>query len=263
MMHIVAIVTVILVFSMTNFVFASGANLSNNGNKTYRDPTTGMEFIFVKGGCYQMGDSFGDGYNDEILHEVCIDDFNIGKFEVTQGEYEKVVGNNPSYSKKGKNYPVEKVSWPDTQIFIQKLNTLSSKNYRLPTEAEWEYAARSGGKKEKYSGSNSVDDVAWHRGNSDTTHEVGTKAPNGLGIYDMSGNVSEWCKDWFNMNYYHNSPRDNPQGYPTGDLRVNRGGSYDKALDPYLRNSFRKACPGGENHRRAWHGFRLVLPAKP
>lgn len=263
MMNIVAIVTGILVFSMTNSVSASDANPSTSGNKTYRDPTTGMEFIFLKGGCYQMGDSFGDGYDDEILHEVCIDNFYIGKFEVTQGEYEKVIGSNPSYMKKGENYPVDRISWPDTQIFIKKLNTLSLKNYRLPTEAEWEYAARSGGKKEKYSGSNSADDVAWHRGNSDTTQEVGTKSANGLGIYDMSGNVTEWCQDWYNMNYYHNSPRNNPQGPPTGDHRLNRGGSYKRNTDHRSRVSHRNACDSSEIHRPAHHGFRLALPAKP
>lgn len=262
-MNIIVIVTGILVFSLVNSLFASDANPSTSGNKSYRDPITGMEFIFVKGGCYQMGDSFGDGYAEEILHEVCIDGFYIGKFEVTQGEYEKVIGSNPSYWKKGSNYPVEKVSWPDTQIFIKKLNTLSSNNYRLPTEAEWEYAARSGGKKEKFSGSNSADDVAWHRGNSDSTHEVGTKAPNGLGIYDMSGNVREWCQDWYNMNYYPNSPRVNPQGHPTGDRRINRGGGYRKDPEHYSRVAHRDACDADEDHRAADHGFRLALPSQP
>lgn len=262
-MNIIAILIGILGFSLTNSLLASDANPQLNEKIIYVDPVTKMEFVFVKGGCYQMGDSFGDGYPEEILHEVCIDDFYIGKFEVTQGEYENVIGSVPSSLKKGENYPVEGVSWPDTQVFIKNLNTLSSKNYRLPTEAEWEYAARSGGKKEKYSGSNSADDVAWHRGNSDTTHEVGTKAPNGLGIYDMSGNVMEWCQDWYNMNYYHKSPRDNPLGHPTGDRRINRGGNYIKNSDHYPRVSHRNACDSSETHRMAGHGFRLLLPAEP
>lgn len=261
MMNIIAILIGIFAFNLTNSLLASDANPQLNENIIYIDPVTKMEFVFVKGGCYQMGDSFGDGYAEEILHEACVDDFYIGKFEVTQGEYEKVVGKNPSYFRKGKNYPVEKVSWLDTQIFIKNLNTLSSTNYRLPTEAEWEYAARSSGKKEKYSGSNSADDVAWHRGNSDTTHEVGTKAPNGLGIYDMSGNVREWCEDWFNMNYYQNSPKDNPKGHLTGERRINRGGSYRFKPEYRIRVSHRDACVPDEDHRFSDHGFRLVRPS--
>lgn len=260
-LHILVILSITL---LPIFVHSSGANSPPLSIETYRDSTTRMEFVFVQGGCYHMGDNFNDEYVDELpLHEICLDDFYIGKYEVTQGEYKKVTGSNPSSFKKGDKSPVERISWPDTQIFIQKLNRLSSQNYRLPTEAEWEYAARSRGKKERYPGGHPVDSVAWYDGNSDdTTHKVGTKLPNGLGIHDMSGNVTEWCQDWFDMNYYKSSPRDNPKGSSlTGGRRIHRGGSWIfKAIN--VRASYRGGCEADEDHRRAHHGFRLVLPAQ-
>jgi len=148
-----------------------------------------------------MGDTFGDGKKDEKpSHKVCVNDFYLGIYEVTQGQWEKVMGNNPSSFKKGNNYPVERVSWEDVQQFIHRLNSQTGRKYRLPTEAEWEYAARSGGKQEKYAGTNQegeLKEYAWFTANSDfQTHPVGQKRPNGLGIYDMIGNVSEWCADW-------------------------------------------------------------------
>lgn len=142
----------------------------------YTDPTTGIEMILVKGGCFQMGDTFGDGSPYERpLHEVCVDDFYVGKYEITQGQWKAIMGNNPSrYKDWGDNCPVEKVSWNDIQEFISKLNQKTGKAYRLPTEAEWEYAAKSGGKNEKYSGSNDVDSVAWFGKNSGgKTHPAG------------------------------------------------------------------------------------------
>ncbi len=200
--------------------------------KEYTDTTTGMEFVYVPGGCYQMGDTFGDGDGDERpVHEVCVDSFYLGKYEVTQGEYQEIAGKNPSefggWLWKDERYPVENVSWADAQSFIRTLNQRSDKNYRLPTEAEWEYAARSGGKKERYSGSNALDAVAWHGGNSErSTHSVGTQQANSLGLYDMSGNVLEWCQDWYDKSYYQKSPRQNPLGPLSGSYRVNRGGSW-------------------------------------
>ncbi|MBI4843838.1 MAG: SUMF1/EgtB/PvdO family nonheme iron enzyme [Nitrospirae bacterium] len=183
------------------------------------------DMVYVKGGCYQMGDTFGDGSGDEKpVHEVCVDDFYIGKYEVTQGQWRDVMGNNPSeFSGCGDDCPVENVSWNGIREFIRKLGG----NYRLPTEAEWEYAARSGGKKEKYASGDNVDSVAWYGSNSgNNTHQVGRKAANGLGIYDMSGNVWEWVQDWYGESYYQNSPRNNPQGPSSGQLRVRRGGSW-------------------------------------
>ncbi len=231
---------------------------NNSLPATHTDSETGMEFVFVRGGCCQMGDTFGEGAGDEKpVHEVCVDDFYMGKYEVTQGAWRKVMGNNPSYFKKGDRYPVERVSWNDVQDYIRKLNKRSGRNYRLPTEAEWEYAAKSGGKREKYAGSNSVDDVAWYNGNSGgTTHRVGTKQPNGLGLYDMSGNVWEWCQDWYDEDYYSSSPRQNPTGPVSGEERLYRGGGwYDF---PWLvRAAYRfRYSPGNAGNNV---GFRLSL----
>jgi formylglycine-generating enzyme required for sulfatase activity len=196
-----------------------------------KDLYTGMEFIFVKGGCYEMGDTFGDGDSEEKpIHEVCVDDFYLGKYEVTQAQWEKVMGNNPSRFK-GREYPVEHVNWKDVQQFIDRLNNQSGRKYRLPTEAEWEYAARSGGKKEKFSGTSREDELdqyAWYDKNSGSrTHPVGQKRPNGLGFHDMSGNVWEWCSDWYDKwEYYRERSNNNPRGPVSGSMRVLRGGSW-------------------------------------
>lgn len=231
---------------------------SSGSGQSFTDPTTGMEFVYVKGDCYQMGDTFGNGSADEKpVHEVCVDGFYMGKYEVTQGQYQKIIGSNPSYFKKGNSHPVEQVSWNDVDPFIQKLNSRSGKNYRLPTEAEWEYAARSGGKKQKYAGSNSLDSVAWHNLNSgQSTHQVGTKSSNDLGLYDMSGNVWEWCSDRYGKNYYKSSPRNNPQGASSGSYRVFRGGGWDGS-QWYVRAAGRYWLSPG--YRDVGLGFRLVL----
>ena len=228
----------------------------------FTDSATGMQMVFVKGGCYQMGDTFGDGYaNEKPVHEVCVNDFYIGKYEVTQGQWQRIMGNNPSYYKNcGDNCPVEQVSWNDIQQFIQRLNNQSGKQYRLPTEAEWEYAARSGGKSEKYAGGNDVDAVAWYDGNSGReTHPVGQKQPNGLGLYDMSGNVWEWCSDWYGEKYYGQSFRDNPDGPSSGSYRVLRGGSWLNK-PRYVRVAIRvRYFPV---YRSSYYGFRLAGPAQ-
>jgi formylglycine-generating enzyme required for sulfatase activity len=213
-----------------------------------------MDFVLVKGGCYQMGDA------NAVFHEVCVDDFYIGKYEVTQAQWSAIRGNNPSYSSNcGDNCPVEQVSWNDIQEFIRELSQQTGKTYRLPTEAEWEYAAQSGGKSEKYAGTSSeaeLGDYAWYDKNSGSkTHPVGQKKPNGLGIYDMTGNVWEWCSDWYDESYYKNSPKDNPQGPSNGSTRVRRGGSWsDHAW--YTRAAFRYGLnPDLRNH---FFGFRLA-----
>jgi formylglycine-generating enzyme required for sulfatase activity len=206
------------------------APVAAEGNdRGYTDPETGMEFVLVKGGCYQMGDTFGDGESDEKpVHEVCVDDFHIGKYEVTQGQWKNVRGNNPShFGSCGDNCPVETVSWNDTQEFIRILNQRTGKTYRLLTEAEWEYAARSGGKREKYSGGDDLDSVAWYGSNSGRqTHPVGRKQPNGLGIYDMTGNVWEWVEDIYSGSAYSSHGRNNPIYIGSGAYRVDRGGSW-------------------------------------
>jgi len=192
--------------------------------------------VFVKAGTFQMGSN--DGQSDEKpIHTVTIDDFYIGKYEVTQKQWKEIMGTSTSLSNpsnfKGDNLPVEQVSWIDVQYFIKKLNQKTGKKYRLPTEAEWEYAARGGvetiheSSQTKYAGSNNIDNVAWYTSNSGSkTHAVGTKQPNELGIYDMSGNVWEWCNDWYGGSYYKNRPQNNPKGASSSSERVNRGGSW-------------------------------------
>jgi len=188
-----------------------------------------IEMVFVQGGTFRMGCTAeqceDEIWDDEIpAHQVTLDSFHIGKYQITQAQWQAIMGTNPSVFK-GDNYPVEYVTWNRVQEFIRKLNTITGKQYRLPTEAEWEYAARGGSKSRgyKYSGSNNLTDIAWHEANSSvSTHPVGTKQPNELGIYDMSGNVWEWCNDWYGN--YPSSAQINPQGPPSGFCRVNRGG---------------------------------------
>lgn len=225
------------------FLCATLAFAETEAGDNWVEPSTGMEFVWVPGGCYRMGcGSWTDNCDEDErpVHEVCVDGFWIGKYEVTRGEWKHIMGNNSSDSDNGDNYPVEEVNWTDCQDFIDKLNSQSSKTFRLPTEAEWEYAARSGGKEQKYAGGDNVDSVAWYGDNSEyKTHEVGTKAPNDLGIYDMSGNVWELCSDWYSSDYYSNSPRDNPQGPSSGSYRVIRGGSCMDIYARYIRTAYR------------------------
>ena len=175
------------------------------------------EMVFVEGGCFQMGDLFNKGDDDERpAHEVCVDDFYIGKYEVTQREWIEIMGENPSVFEGCDDCPVENVSWKNVKKYIKKLNKKNGKKYRFPTEAEWEYAARSGGKEEQWAGTNDeilLDDYAWFEENSHAqTQPVGKKKPNGLGLYDMSGNVSEFVWDIYDKWYYKESPKDNPKG---------------------------------------------------
>ena len=227
----------------------------------------GVEFNMVKieGGTFSMGatsEQGSDAYDSEKpVHSVTLSDYYIGETEVTQELWEAVMGSNPSYCKGNNQRPVEGVSWNDCQEFINKLNRLTGKNFRLPTEAEWEYAAR-GGKYSKdyvykYSGSNNADEVAWCYDNSgDETHPVKTKKANKLGLYDMSGNVWECCNDWYNENYYRNSPQTNPTGPSKGEFRVLRGGGCgDDDWDVHV--SSRGACDPDLRYND--HGLRLAL----
>ena len=189
-----------------------------------------FRMIAVGGGTFKMGatsEQGSDADNDEKpVHNVTLSDYYIGETEVTQELWEVVMGSNPS-NFKGNKKPVEQVSWNDCQEFIKKLNQLTGKNFRLPTEAEWEYAARGGNKSKgyKYSGSNTIGNVAWYYDNSSSrTHDVKTKQANELGIYDMSGNVWEWCQDGYGS--YSSSSQTNPTGPSSGSYRVSRGGSW-------------------------------------
>ena len=208
---------------------------TNNSN-TFTVNGVSFEMVYVEGGTFDMGatsEQGSDAYDNEYpVHSVTLDGYYIGKFEVTQELWLAVMGSWPGTAPSnvwgvGANYPAYNISWNDCQEFVSMLNSLTGRTFRLPTEAEWEYAAR-GGKKSshyKYSGSGNIYDVAWHRDNSGgKTHAVGTKSPNELGIYDMSGNVWEWCSDWYGD--YSAGAQTNPQGPSSGSARVVRGGSW-------------------------------------
>ena len=228
-------------------------------SKTYTANGVSFDMMMVKAGTFTMGatSEMKDPYsNEKPTHQVTLtNDYYIGKTEVTQALWMAVMGNNPSYFK-GDNLPVECVSWDDCQKFISKLNSLTGQNFRLPTEAEWEFAARGGNNSNhyQYSGSNELGDVAWYYGNSGRkTHAVATKQPNELGLYDMSGNVWEWCSDWYG-NY--SSSQTNPTGPNSGSNRVHRGGSwYFHAM--CCRSSFRSLST--PDCSRSFLGLRLVL----
>ena len=216
-----------------------------------------IDMVRVEAGTFTMGATaeMNDPYDKEKpTHRVTLtNDYYIGKYEVTQALWQTVMGNNPSKFK-GDNLPVEQVSWDDCQEFISKLNRITGKTFRLSTEAEWEYAARGGNKSRgyQYSGSSNLSDVAWYNGS--VTHAVGTKQPNELGIYDMSGNVWEWCQDW--VGAYSSSSQENPTGANSGSARVYRGGCWiDNAK--YCRSSCRSGyAPDG---RSCGLGLRLVF----
>jgi formylglycine-generating enzyme required for sulfatase activity len=216
--------------------------------------------VFVKGGTFQMGSN--DGESDEKpVHSVTVSDFYIGKYEVTQKQWKEIMGASTSLSNpskfKGDNLPVEQVSWNDVQEFIVKLNQKTGKKYRLPTEAEWEYAARgaSTGSATKYAGSNNIDNVAWYSSNSGSkTHAVGTKRANELGIYDMTGNVWEWCSDWFGA--YKRGSQNNPKGAVSGSRRVYRGGGWRSGAGG-CRGANRADYSPGNSYNNL--GFRLAL----
>lgn len=219
-----------------------------------------FEMVEVRGGTFRMGatsEQGGDACdNERPVHSVTLDSYYIGKTEVTQALWKAVMGSNPSHFQ-GDNLPVECVSWEDCQTFIEKLNALTSKSFRLPTEAEWEFACRGGNKSHgnKYSGSNDLNRVAWYGDNSGSrTHAVATKLPNELGIYDMSGNVWEWCADWYDG--YSSKALSNPSGPTSGSGRVNRGGSWIN-FARFCRTSDRV---GNHVTRLASYlGLRLVL----
>lgn len=221
------------------------------------DASSGMEFVFVPGSCFPIGSNNGNS-NEKPVHEVCVSDFFIGKYEVTQGQWRQIMNNNTSrFNRCGDDCPVEQVTWRDAQEFIQRLNSLSGKKYRLPTEAEWEYACRSGGKEETYCGGRNVDELAWTESNSGgMTHPVGQKKPNGLGVYDMSGNVWEWVQDYWGD--YPGIRQVNPIGPKWNTNSVRRGGSWQYGSGQ-ARSAWRSS--GYTDDHALDIGFRLVLPA--
>ena len=224
----------------------------------------------VEGGTFLMGSPEADSEADsdeKPQHEVTVGDFFMGSTEVTQKLWKAVMGSNPSKFE-GDDLPVEYVSWNDCQTFLVELNAMkgtsnsssySGWTFRLPTEAEWEYAARGGEKSKgyKYSGSDDIASVAWYMGNSDSkTHAVGTKKPNELGLYDMSGNVSEWCLDWYASDYYSKSPYLNPCNNVSASSRALRGGNWG-SNGKFFRIAYRSSySPANKSSN---YGLRLVL----
>jgi len=251
-------------------------NPSPSPNPDPRPASANM--VWVEGGTFTMGSpSSEQGREDnETQHQVTVKGFYMGKYEVTQAEWVAVMGSNPS-NFKGDNLPVENISWYDAVEFCNKLSQKegltpayrgsgdnitcdwNANGYRLPTEAEWEYAAKGGNKDPiiyVHAGSNSIDNVAWYEGNSGKkTHPVGTKAPNSLGIYDMSGNVWEWC--WDRYGNYSSGAQTDPRGASSGSYRVIRGGGWNNSAR-IVRSAYRNI--GGPGNRLSYVGFRVVRP---
>ena len=230
---------------------------------TYVETAKGvnMTMVYVEGGTFQMGVTPEQGSDiwdsTKPVHSVTLDSYYVGECEVTQAQWRAIMGNNPSKFT-GDDNPVEMVNWEDAQAFCRELSRVSGKTYVLPTEAQWEYAARGGKKNQgcKYSGSSEMSDVAWYWNNSNKqTHPVKQKQPNELGLYDMSGNVWEWCSDWYGANYYSSGPNSNPTGPSSGRYRVVRGGGW---------NDFAGSCRVSHrdfytsSYRFGYYGFRVV-----
>lgn len=258
-----------LIFSfmseIKNLLIASPSNIAVT-DTTYTIKGVSFDMVLVKGGTFIMGaNSLPNRDNEKFVikrHEVALSDYMIGKTEVTQELWQAVMGSNPSHFR-GDSLPVEKVSWDECIVFIKKLNefTIDSRPkgwaFCLPTEAEWEYAARGGNMSQnyKYSGGNDIDSVAWHGGNSSNkTHAVATKSPNELGLYDMSGNVWEWCYDWYGS--CSDAPQTNPIGPSSGSRHVIRGVGWRKYSEPWTVFHRISGTPGYNSNRL---GLRLAM----
>ena len=253
-------ITAVAVGNATITVTTKDANRTTTcAVKVYKPYLDEPEMVFVEGGTFTMGcteESEGDCWSDELpLHEVTLNSFYIAKYELTQNQWEALMGENPSYIPKD-NCPVENVSWDDVHDYINKLNAATGKKYRLPTEAEWEFAARGGNKSEgyKYSGSNDHSRVV-QQGYG--PFQVGKKFPNELGIYDMSGNVWEWCSDWYGA--YSKEPQINPQGPNSGEFRILRGGGWNSTPQPKIYRVSVRSHMSDRHPGSAVIGFRLVL----
>lgn len=228
-------------------------------SETFTVNGVSFKMITVNGGTFTMGTDESVGANglEKPAHQVTLSTYSIGETEVTQALWVAVMGSNPSYDKDDLSQPVENVNWNDCQSFITKLNQLTGRTFRLPTEAEWEFAARGGNQSKGYlyAGSNSVNDVAWYNGNSGSTvHPVATKAPNELGLYDMSGNVYEWCQDWYGN--YSSEPQINPQGPASGEYRTCRSGAYNRPAYWSLNVNRTYDSPTSRTYDT---GFRIAL----
>ncbi|MDR0972310.1 MAG: formylglycine-generating enzyme family protein [Bacteroidales bacterium] len=249
-----------------SIVGSYGCSEEETTNETTNIPNTPVinpaepEMVEVEGGAFMMGCTEEQGAcgSDQVpVHLVNISTFKISKYEITQKQWNLIMDTNPSKNLSGDNYPVEMVTYMEAQEFCARLSEETGKQYRLPTEAEWEYAARGGNKSQgyRYSGSGNLDSVAWYNDNGNNqTHPVGEKFPNELGIYDMTGNVWEWCSDWYGA--YSSSTQTDPVGPSSGTLRVGRGGSYDNHYS-MCGNSYRNDFV--PEIRFGTLGFRVVL----
>jgi len=215
-----------------------------------------IDMVEIPAGSFIMGSERG-WHDERPARRVRISSFYIGRTEVTQGLWRKIMAYNPSINQLGDDYPVDSVSWEDIKEFMARLNSRTGRNYRLPTEAEWEYACRAGSTEDRYG---NLDAVAWYGGNSGgSPHPVGRKAANAFGLHDMLGNVWEWCADWYEEDYYIRAPDKDPAGPKIGFRRVNRGGSwYFDSSD--IRASLRRNDYPELRHPRL--GFRLALDNK-
>ena len=251
----------------TNASYKACFELRGAGNAIVTALLTNM--VKVHGGTFQMGAANGDtgAYDkDKPQHSVTVSDFYMCKYEVTQELWQTVMGSIPSGEAawtdnkgKGSKYPAYNITWQECQTFIAKLNEMTGLHFRLPTEAEWEYAARGGQSSQGYlyAGSNTLNNVAWYGNNSsDKTHEVMKKSPNELGLYDMTGNVAEYCSDWFEN--YTSAAQTNPTGPASGTVRVRRGASYSITFAKNCRITCRSTRE--PNVYSSTDGFRLVAP---
>jgi len=222
--------------------------------RSVEKPKVPSGMVLIPAGCFQMGSTDEDD-DEKPVHQVCLDAFSMDKYDVTQGAYHAATGKNPSnFSNCGDNCPVEQVNWNEAKAYCE------SQGKRLPTEAEWEYAARAGTTTRYYWGNDASEAgrYAWYAGNSgSTTHPVGQKEPNAWGLYDMAGNVWQWTADWYAKDYYGSSPERNPKGPGSGSYRVDRGGSWH-LVPANLRSAYRRS--GTPDYRSSGFGFRCVSP---
>ncbi len=236
------------------FLLISGKSMFAQFNPAFTDTL----LVFVKGGPFQMGSNEGKS-DEQPVHTVILNDFFIGKYEVTESLWQQVMGNKQGMKSDCPECPVYDITQESINNFVGKLNELSGRHFRLPTEAEWEYAAAGGSKSNgfKYSGSNNPDEVAWYEPNAGMkTHPVGQKKPNELGIHDMSGNAWELCSDWYQKSFYKNSPVENPVCSKESAYRVSRGGSW---RSPEQRCQVHARNRDIRDHHIGNGGFRLVM----
>lgn len=258
---------ILIVAAIAIFAFISTKSEVNNSSTSetaepaagtlWTEPKTGMQLVWVPGGCFDMGSSLEK--NEQPIHQVCVKGFYLGKHEVTQAQYHQITGHTPGYSNvKPDDKPASNIAWVATNLFFKDLNSSGGPKLRLPSESEWEYACRAGGKHKTYCGDGQLKKLGWHKSNSNKQpHSVGNLRPNDFGLYDMSGNVWEWVEDVYHDNY-QGAPADGSpwaqQGFNT--RRVLRGGSYDNNAEDALA-SFRTSMKALAPHQT--FGFRVAM----